>query len=90
MVWGDIEDTRYHDYLNDKQDIITRVVKRLAPPAAAEGGGKAGVSVDENWQDAVFSMREDLYRLYNKLDSEGIKLDALQVSLLWKILATIL
>ena len=31
---------------------------------------------------AIMTMREDLYKLYSKLDSEGIKLDALQA--VWK------
>ena len=30
------------------------------------------------YSQAIMTMREDLYKLYSKLDSEGIKLDALQ------------
>ena len=32
------------------------------------------------------NMREDLYRLYSKIDSESIKLDALQVCYLQQVL----
>lgn len=32
--------------------------------------------------EAIMTMREDLYKLYSKLDAEGIKLDALQA--VWK------
>ncbi|KAL5270911.1 hypothetical protein ACHWQZ_G001541 [Mnemiopsis leidyi] len=71
VVWGDEQySSLYNTALHDKQDIIARVCARLQPPQ------RNSEEIDS--YEAIMTMREDLYKLYSKLDSEGIKLDALQ------------
>lgn len=71
VVWGDEQYNSLHNTsLHDKQDVIARVCARLTPPQRND------VEIDS--YEAIMTMREDLYKLYSKLDSEGIKLDALQ------------
>jgi len=73
VVWGDEDAYLFQSFQNDKRDSISRVCARL-------GGDKTSKvdPLESESYEVIMNMREDLYRLYSKIDSESIKLDALQ------------